>query len=202
MGRLNEGMTMTNKCETADWAGAVPHLQCPTCDHHDLSLGPHAKIVCRGCGRDFPLRDGLCLVQEQHTGNNGVAAEFYNSSRWDKYRFWKRFTPFNHRAVTRWSEEVFAMLPDLSGTRILDIAIGDGRNMPFVPDDCEIFGIDISVAQLDACQRAHADRKLWLMQGEAESLPFRDNTFDRVLSFGAFNYFNDPLVHCRRCRGS
>ena len=64
------------------------------------------------------LTGGFVIVDEFV---NRVAAEFYDSSRWDKYRFWKRFTPFNDRAVTHWSEEVFAHLPKLAtaGQRII-----------------------------------------------------------------------------------
>jgi ubiquinone/menaquinone biosynthesis C-methylase UbiE len=153
-----------------------------------------AGVRCRDCGRTLPVDQGLIVVREEHSGNNRIAAEFYDSPRWDKYRFWKRFTPFNDRAVTRWSEEVFAHLPRLANTRLLDVAIGDGRNMSWVPESCEVHGIDISAAQLRSCLRQYGERKLFLFQGEAESLPWKDNTFDHALSFGAFNYFNNPLA--------
>ena len=175
-----------------DWNLAIPRLRCPSCERSDFSQNP-TGAVCLVCGRTFPVQDGILVVEQQHSGNNRVAAEFYDSARWDKYRFWKRFTPFNDRAVTRWSQEVFEYLPALEGTRLLDVAIGDGRNMRLLPPSSEVYGVDVSVKQLCACRREHPDRKLVLFLGEAEALPFKDDTFDHVLSFGAFNYFNDPL---------
>ena len=88
-------------------------------------------------------------------------------------------------------------LGNLSGTRLLEVAIGDGSNLPLIPPDCEVFGNDISIVQFRDCRRKHGDRNARLLLGEAESLPFRDNTFDNVLSFGAFNYFSDPVKSLR-----
>lgn len=183
---------MIRKHSRPPWTSAVPQLRCPSCENHSFSQAT-SGVVCDACGRELPVQDDLFVIQQQQTGNNRIAAEFYDSSRWDKYRFWKRFTPFNDRAVKRWSQEVFEYLPDLAHTRLLDVAIGDGRNMPFLPNSCEVYGVDISVAQIRACQRKYPRRKLVLFLGEAEALPFKDDTFDHVLSFGAFNYFNDPL---------
>ena len=174
-------------------ATALSTLQCPACTSHAFTSDPAVGVRCQGCHHTLRIEEQLFVVQDQYVGNNRIAAEFYDSDRWDKYRFWKRFTPFNDRAVTDWSREVLKLLPDLSNTRLLDIAIGDGRNMPFIPSDCDVYGIDISAAQLHHCRRRFANRKLVLFQGQAESLPFQDDAFDNVLSFGAFNYFNDPL---------
>ena len=88
--------------------------------------------------------------------------------------------------------EVLRHLPDLSGTRLLDVAIGDGRNMPLIPRDCQVFGVDISRVLLEKCQQDYADRKIHLIVGEAESLPFPDSTFDNLLSVGVLNHVNDP----------
>jgi ubiquinone/menaquinone biosynthesis C-methylase UbiE len=88
---------------------------------------------------------------------------------------------------------VLRHLPRLSGTRILEVAVGDGANLPLIPPDCVVYGNDISEVQLAACRQRFAGRNIRLFLGEAEALPFHDRTFDHVLSFGALNYFNDPL---------
>ncbi|HEY7315013.1 MAG TPA: class I SAM-dependent methyltransferase, partial [Gemmataceae bacterium] len=93
--------------------------------------------------------------------------------------------------------QIMKYMPNLSGTRLLEVAIGDGANVSFVPPDCQIVGNDISIVQLTNCRRRHPGRELRLFLGEAENLPFRDHSFDNVLSVGAFNYFNDPLKSLR-----
>lgn len=173
------------------WPDSLPHLCCVNC----RAALSHAEenLTCSACGSTFEINDAVLVTAKDFIGNNQVASEFYNSSKWQKYRFWKRFTPFNEKAVSQWRAEVFAKLPDLENTRLLDVAIGAGLTMPLVPESCDVFGVDISIEQLRDCQRDNADRNLKLILGEAESLPFPDNTFDNVISFGAINYFNDPL---------
>ncbi len=72
------------------------------------------------------------------------------------------------------------------------MAVGDGVYLPWMPTDWQVVGIDVSWTQLEACRARSAGPKVRLVQGEAETLPFRDAQFDSVLSIGAFNYFNDP----------
>jgi len=170
---------------------SLQHFRCVDCQGELTHADEH--LACSNCGSTFAIDEGLLITAKEFEGNNQVAAEFYNSPKWHRYRFWKRFTPFNETAVSKWRAEVFADLPELENTRLLDVAIGAGLTMPLVPESCDVFGVDISMQQLRDCQRNNAGRSLRLVLGEAEALPFADNTFDNGLSFGAINYFNDPL---------
>ncbi len=73
-----------------------------------------------------------------------------------------------------------------------DVAIGDGRNLPLLPRDCDVFGVDISSVLLEKCRHDYPDRHLHLIVGQAEALPFPDATFDNLFSLGAINHVNDP----------
>ena len=88
---------------------------------------------------------------------------------------------------------VLKHLPDRPGLDLLDVAIGDGVYLDWLPKDWRIAGVDISRSQLQAChRRRRRAASVWLAQCEAEQLPLDDRRFDAVLSIGAFNYFNDP----------
>src|SRR4051794_10140925 len=65
---------------------------------------------------------------------------------------------------------------------VLELAIGTGLNLPHYPDDIRLTGIDLSPAMLAiAADRArHLHRDVDLRTGDAERLPFRDNSFDTV----------------------
>ena len=67
--------------------------------------------------------------------------------------------------------------------RVLEIAIGTGRNLPFYQADVEITGIEISPAMLEiARQRAQIlGRQVELVVGDAQALPFPDQRFDTVV---------------------
>ena len=77
--------------------------------------------------------------------------------------------------------------------RILEVSIGTGANLRFLSPDAEIHGLDLSMQMLRACRRnlRRTRREAALYQGEAERLPFRDNSFDLVFHVGGFNFFSD-----------
>jgi len=79
------------------------------------------------------------------------------------------------------------------GDRVLEVAVGTGRHLPFLPRTAHFFGLDISWGMLRRCQRnvAKWGREAALFLGAAERLPFRDQSFDAVLDLGAINFIND-----------
>ena len=66
---------------------------------------------------------------------------------------------------------------------VLEIAIGTGLNLPFYPVDVDLTGIELSPAMLEiARQRAQSlGRKVELVVGDAQALPFPDQRFDTVV---------------------
>jgi ubiquinone/menaquinone biosynthesis C-methylase UbiE len=77
--------------------------------------------------------------------------------------------------------------------RILEVSIGTGANLRLLPTDAEIHGLDLSMGMLRACRRnlRRHHREATIYQGEAERLPFRDNSFDLVFHVGGINFFSD-----------
>jgi ubiquinone/menaquinone biosynthesis C-methylase UbiE len=173
------------------WQSAVTLLRCVECNGPLQYNSPQA-LSCAACSQSFPIERDVLHLSTQYEGNNAIAAEYYNSSLWPKFRFWEwvAYLPRGGERAAR--NEVLRHLPDLSGTLLLEVAIGDGRNMPLIPGGCQVFGVDISRVLLEKCQRDYADRDIHLIIGEAESLPFPDSTFDNLLSVGALNHVNDP----------
>jgi len=173
------------------WQTAVTHLRCIKCQGPLQYESPQA-LSCAACARDFPIERGVLRLNSRYEGNNAIAAEYYNSTLWPKFRFWESVAYLPRGGERAARNEVLRHLPNLSGARLLDVAIGDGRNMPLIPRDCQVFGVDISSVLLEKCEHDYADRDIRLIVGEAESLPFPDSTFDNVLSLGAINHVNDP----------
>jgi ubiquinone/menaquinone biosynthesis C-methylase UbiE len=85
------------------------------------------------------------------------------------------------------------------GARVLEVSVGTGMNLRFLPQTARYFGIDISWGMLRRCQM---NLKRWgldalLVQGAAEHLPFVDGAFDAVLHMGGINFFNDKAQALR-----
>lgn len=72
----------------------------------------------------------------------------------------------------------------LAHGKVLEVAIGTGRNLSLYPPDVELTGLDLSPAML-ARGRARASRlgrSVHLELGDAEQLPFSDASFDTVVA--------------------
>jgi ubiquinone/menaquinone biosynthesis C-methylase UbiE len=180
-----EPMTQDRHDETDLW-------RCLACDGHLRETTGGAALQCQTCGQSYPTRDGYLVVKETVSDNNKVAVDFYNSPLWPKFRFWEWFTFACNGGEKRSRDKVLRHLPKQPGLKLLDVAIGDGVYLDWLPKDWSVVGIDVSTSQLEACRKRANGRDLTLILGEAEDLPVRDGKFDAALSIGGFNYFNDP----------
>src|SRR5437879_6185162 len=74
--------------------------------------------------------------------------------------------------------------------RVLDLGTGTGRNLPLLPRGSKAVAVDPS---LDALKRArHRAPTVPLVRARAEALPFRDQSFDTVLSGLVFCSVEEP----------
>lgn len=79
----------------------------------------------------------------------------------------------------------------LEGPAVLDIGCGDGIHLSIMR---EIFplglltGVDVSRSALKACESRVS--QVHLLQSSANSLPFTDEAFDIVISYGVLGYLN------------
>jgi ubiquinone/menaquinone biosynthesis C-methylase UbiE len=66
--------------------------------------------------------------------------------------------------------------------RVLEVAIGTGRSLPYYPADAIVTGIELSPAMLAIARRRAAGlgREVDFREGDAEHLPFGDGSFDTV----------------------
>jgi ubiquinone/menaquinone biosynthesis C-methylase UbiE len=80
--------------------------------------------------------------------------------------------------------------------RTLEVAAGSGKNIRLLPRDTDLVAGDISEEMLRIAQRK-ADRTgkdvIWTLL-DAEALPFRENSFDTVISTLSSCTFPDPVA--------
>ncbi len=110
------------------WSDALPLLQCVACGG-PIEVRGGEQFACGRCGRAYPLREGFLDAMGELGGNNKVAADFYDGPLWPKFRFWEHFTFFFQGGARRARRKVMKHLPELGGTRLLEVAIGDGSNL-------------------------------------------------------------------------
>ncbi|HEV8720172.1 MAG TPA: methyltransferase domain-containing protein [Candidatus Binatia bacterium] len=80
--------------------------------------------------------------------------------------------------------------------KVLEIAVGTGKNLRFYPSGCGITALDVSNEMLNVARRraAKLSTDVSFLLGNAETLPFPDNSFDTVVSSLTTCTFPDPLA--------
>jgi ubiquinone/menaquinone biosynthesis C-methylase UbiE len=156
---------------------------------------PQEKLVSIKSGEEFSIRDGIpiFLRDSNVSGSNKKYQELYN-----------RIAPFYDLSLQMFAllksggekkrrTEYLQQLEIKAGDRVLEVSVGTGGNLRYLPRTAKYFGLDISWGMLKRCQK---NLKAWGMEAElflgaAEYLPFDDEAFDVVFHLGGINFFSD-----------
>lgn len=74
----------------------------------------------------------------------------------------------------------------IDGDRVLEMSIGSGIDLAYLPKTAEYFGLDASRGTLKQCKRnlEKLDLAVELILGAPENLPFKDDVFDLAFHMG------------------
>lgn len=88
------------------------------------------------------------------------------------------------------------------GKRVLEVAVGTGRNLPYYPKDLSVTAIDLSGGMLArAKRRAHElGLSVDLRQMDVQKLEFPDSSFDTVVATCTFCSVPDPVLGLQEIR--
>jgi ubiquinone/menaquinone biosynthesis C-methylase UbiE len=143
-------------------------------------------------GRVYPIRDGIPLFVSTLTGPNLKYQALYDRIA-PGYDLAEAF----YRTILRrpdFRPEIIAELEVASGMRVLEVGVGTGANLRYLPNDIDFYGLDLSWSMLRRCRKNLRKwrRKAHLFHGQASRLPFRAEVFDCVFHLGGINFFSDP----------
>ena len=141
--------------------------------------------------RTYPIYDGIPLFVSTVSGPNLKRQILYNmfAPVYDLAQLLSR-SIFRRPDCRR---EYLNELEIQPGDRVLEVAVGTGANLRHLPQDIELYGIDISWGMLRRCQRnlERWRRRAYLFHSVAERLPFSRDVFDCVFHVGGINHFTD-----------
>ena len=179
-------------------------LVCPVC-HGKLSLqSPFGdgvvntgSLTCSACQKIYPIQQGIprFIKPEELVGLNKRFARLYDWFSWTYSAFTKIGFLLLGTTDSRARQSLLSRL-EPKGGKVLEVSIGPGVNLPFLlnsPDVGEVYGLDISIGQLNRCNSL-IRRKGWsveLFLANGEELPFEDNSFDSVFHIGGINFFSN-----------
>jgi ubiquinone/menaquinone biosynthesis C-methylase UbiE len=133
------------------------------------------------------------LDESSVSGSNQRYQNIYNRAAWLYDGAIRLVANLAGGGVEKFRGEYLRELEVQDGDRVLEVSIGTGGDVRFLPARTSCFGVDISWGMLQKCQR---NLKKWqleaeLILGNAEDLPLQDESFDAVLHVGGINAFND-----------
>ena len=142
----------------------------------------------------FPVDKGIVrfLHNNELTGNNREFQKMYDSlSKF--YGFLTKFAVLKSGSEEKRLMNYLSELRIHDNDRVIEISIGNGRNIRYLNPNAVYYGLDISAGMLERCRKnmSKLRRSVSLIQAEAENIPVKDESFEVVFSAGGFNYFND-----------
>jgi len=152
-------------------------------------------LVDENTGEIFPFQNGIPVLYDTSR------LEGYNLQYNAFYRRAARIYDFALGALALFSgsreshfrQQYLQLLEIRDGSKVLEVAIGTGANLPLLPTTARCYGLDLSWEMLEKCQKNQLrwKRKAELFYGNAEELPFHDGMFDVIFHVGGINAFSD-----------
>jgi ubiquinone/menaquinone biosynthesis C-methylase UbiE len=100
-------------------------------------------------------------------------------------RVWDQAAPIYDMQIALLEKILFGggreWLAERADGRVLEVAIGTGRNLPLYGAGVTITGVELSPAMLAIARQRAAGRDVDLREADAEHLPFGDAAFDTVV---------------------
>ena len=100
---------------------------------------------------------------------------------------YRRWAPFYDQVIGRWpglnrARRRFLSIAGLRpGERALFVGVGTGLDLPLVPEDLEVVGVDLSPEMLERAKLMAKNRpSIRLLRMNAENLAFPEGSFDAV----------------------
>ncbi len=127
---------------------------------------------------------------------NDFVARVYENIAWAyDYTFGPTLHPGRLQAIQR--------MGITQSDRVLEVGVGTGINLTLYPRDSAITGIDFSSSMLEKARERVAKRglsKVRLLEMDAASLTFADNSFDIVYAPYLISVVPDPVAVAREMR--
>lgn len=161
---------------------------------HVVSEDGHEALVSQS-GERFPVRNGIpfFLEPEKITGSNHKYNRLYETIGGFYDDIQRVACALRGVSLEQYLGGYLRFLEVKPGDSVLETSVGTGFNYKYLPRETKRFGLDLSEEMLTACQanlhRWEMDADLFL--GNAEDLPFADDSFDVVFHVGGINFFND-----------
>ena len=102
----------------------------------------------------------------------------------------------SHYPVTGWALDILDVRPE---SRVLDIGCGGGRTLMRMAEKAtegKLTGVDYSDVSVALSREMNSEAvssgRMEIVKASVSSLPFEDNSFDRIITVESFYFWSDP----------
>jgi len=146
-------------------------------------------------GERFPVRRGIPDFRSPQdlSGDNGKYNHVYETIGGFYDDIQRIFCALKGFDRNKHFNSYMSRLEVKPGDAVLETSVGTGLNFQYLPRGVKLTGLDLSPEMLVNCERnlRRWDLEADLCLGNAESLPYADESFDVVFHVGGINFFND-----------
>ncbi len=105
---------------------------------------------------------------------------------------------FERKSFSKWRKLVWKNV--LPTSKVLEVGVGTGKNIPYYPDNVEVVGIDFSQGMLKKAtlrSENYPSKKMKLMKMDVTNMVFPEDNFDFVISTFVFCTVPNPAAGLR-----
>lgn len=176
------------------------------CPETGKPLKPSGDVYIREDGKQYKVQDGILSIvyPETLSGEDAQMNQTYELLA-PFYDFFEQLTwrLFIGSDIVQDRKDLISQIKFPSGIRLLEVSPGSGVFQRALREQItaqgKIVSLDLSMNMLRQCQTRNKSLDIHLIHGNAQHLPFDDNSFDGLYHFGGINLFNDPDQAIREC---
>lgn len=128
------------------------------------------------------------------TNSLNLKATSLTRRRYNRLARWYDLLQRNsEQRMAPWRAEVWKKV---TGSKVLEIGVGTGKNLPYYPPRVSVTAIDFSPQMLERARTKakEQDIKVELSEADVQALPFKDGSFDTVIATCVFCSVPDPVL--------
>ncbi|MHA1557071.1 MAG: class I SAM-dependent methyltransferase [Candidatus Heimdallarchaeota archaeon] len=157
------------------------------------------KLACKSCNQLYPILNSIpqLFIEEDISER-----DLFFTQQADGYsRYYDKLLKVFGLLMFSWEprmrKKFIQKLGIKEGSIMLDICTGPGNNLvplrKYLSNKGKLVAIDLSEKMLEKCQHKMQKKKIpvFIHQGNALQLPYKDNYFDVTISSGGINTFGD-----------
>lgn len=169
-------------------------LCCPICKS-DLIL-QNETLVCTNCAKQYNIINGIPVLLPDLSKDVRLSLHKWNAE-YEHFDYQKHFNEYKEKYIEDTVHQIENCYAPKEGDRYLEIGCGPAfLGTYFANKGLSVCGIDMSLSILQVAKKSYTNMGLncFLVCGDINQMPFKDNLFDLIYGGGVIEHFKSTDV--------